>query len=123
MASDSEAVSMRVSARKAAELLMELGFDLSADNLLDADGTRHFWKCVRQSIDELIGKEEEQPAEKPDPKLLFDPPDDPEIMFGKYKGTPMSELPAGYCQWLIAQDWIEEWPEVFEWLQDNGFDV
>lgn len=39
--------------------------------------------------------------------------------FGKYKGTPIGKVPASYLDWLIGQDWIDQWPDVEQYIEDN----
>ena len=38
--------------------------------------------------------------------------------FGKHKGQPFSEIPPDYFRWLLRQDWIEQWPDLREDIED-----
>lgn len=40
--------------------------------------------------------------------------------FGKHKGTKMINVPASYLLWLSKQEWIEEWPAVLDYIEDNA---
>lgn len=39
--------------------------------------------------------------------------------FGKYKGRRMQDVPSGYLDWLLGQDWIDEWPAVKAYIDEN----
>jgi hypothetical protein len=39
--------------------------------------------------------------------------------FGKYKGTPMKDVPASYLDWLHGQDWLVSWPQVLDYIEEN----
>jgi len=39
--------------------------------------------------------------------------------FGKFKGSPMVDVPADYLDYIIDQPWIGEWPEVEEYIETN----
>jgi hypothetical protein len=42
------------------------------------------------------------------------------IPFGKYAGTPLGEVPAGYLLWLFEQPWLQtSWPDLYEYIEDN----
>lgn len=45
--------------------------------------------------------------------------DNSPMPFGKWKGRPMKTVPAEYLDWLRGQPWIEDWPQVLEYLQKN----
>lgn len=37
--------------------------------------------------------------------------------FGKYKDTPLAQVPEDYLDWLEEQDWLPtKWPKLYEWL-------
>lgn len=36
----------------------------------------------------------------------------PRINVGKYKGTPIDQLPVSYCRWMLGQDFPREWLEI-----------
>ena len=36
--------------------------------------------------------------------------------FGKYKGTPITEVPERYLNYIGKQDWIQDWPLVYQYL-------
>lgn len=35
-----------------------------------------------------------------------------EMPFGKYKGTPIKDVPEEYLDWLAEQDWLVKWPKL-----------
>lgn len=39
--------------------------------------------------------------------------------FGKYKGKPMSQVPASYLLWCNEQDWIQNKPRLQRYIQKN----
>lgn len=39
--------------------------------------------------------------------------------WGKFKGTPIEDVPAEYLLWLFKQEWIKEWPDVHDYLVEN----
>ena len=39
--------------------------------------------------------------------------------FGKHRGKRMEDVPAGYLDWVHGQDWIDEWPDVKAYIEDN----
>lgn len=39
--------------------------------------------------------------------------------WGKHKGERISDVPASYLDWLIGQDWIDEWPDVKAYIEQN----
>lgn len=39
--------------------------------------------------------------------------------FGKYKGRKMKTVPAKYLDWMHGQTWIEEWPTVKAYIEQN----
>lgn len=41
------------------------------------------------------------------------------MKFGKYKGRDMDNVPADYLDWLIGQDWIDNWPDVMQYITDH----
>ena len=45
--------------------------------------------------------------------------DDDEMPFGKHRGRAMRDVPAEYLDWLRDQDWVEDWPQVAEYLRKN----
>lgn len=45
--------------------------------------------------------------------------DDSPMPFGKHKGTPMGKVPAEYLDWLIGQKWVNEWPDVRDYILNN----
>lgn len=36
----------------------------------------------------------------------------PKIDVGQYEGTPIDQLPVGYCRWMLTQDFPLEWLEI-----------
>ena len=39
--------------------------------------------------------------------------------FGIYKGKEFGDVPAEYLDYLHGQDWIEKWPEVLKFIENN----
>jgi len=40
--------------------------------------------------------------------------------FGKHRGTPLKDVPAGWLDWFMDQDWAEEkWPRLVEYCNGN----
>jgi uncharacterized protein (DUF3820 family) len=54
-------------------------------------------------------------------RSLTPPPlsDEDPMPFGKFKGLDMVSLPPSYVAWLLAQPWIDDWPEVAAYLREN----
>lgn len=46
--------------------------------------------------------------------------DESPFPFGKWKGTPMRNVPATYLDWLRGQDWIGDWPAVVDYLERSA---
>ena len=44
---------------------------------------------------------------------------DIEITFGKFKGTPLGEVPAWYLSFMGKQEYIGKWPAVQQYIKDN----
>lgn len=42
------------------------------------------------------------------------------IPFGKYRGTPLGDLPNSYVEWLLDQDWFKEKNATMYKLLDEG---
>ena len=40
--------------------------------------------------------------------------------FGKHKGSPVGNVPAGYWQWFIDQEFADEWLDVKEYAKKKG---
>ncbi|WP_020403776.1 hypothetical protein [Gracilimonas tropica] len=38
---------------------------------------------------------------------------------GRYEGTLMANVPAGYLLTIRDTDWIRDWPDVKDWIEDN----
>lgn len=45
--------------------------------------------------------------------------DESPMPFGKYSGQKMCNVPADYLSWLAEQDWIDEWPNVEDYIESN----
>lgn len=41
--------------------------------------------------------------------------DDSKMLFGKYKGIRLGDIPDSYFLWFLKQDWCDEWPELVEY--------
>jgi len=45
-------------------------------------------------------------------------PSEIEMPFGKHKGELLGDLPPGYLDWCIGQDWIKaKFPDLFEAME------
>ena len=45
--------------------------------------------------------------------------DDMKMPFGLHKGEFMSGVPANYLKHVYDQDWIDKWPTVKKYIDDN----
>ncbi len=46
--------------------------------------------------------------------------DDSIMLFGKYKGQKLLDVPDAYCLWLLRQTWVaSQYPELWKYLIDN----
>jgi len=43
--------------------------------------------------------------------------------FGKFKGKMMQDVPATYLDWLIGQDFVNNWPDVKAYIEANLSDI
>jgi uncharacterized protein (DUF3820 family) len=43
--------------------------------------------------------------------------------FGKYKGEDMDDIPATYLDWLRGQEWVQRFPFVQKYLEDNKMSI
>lgn len=43
--------------------------------------------------------------------------DDDKMLFGKWKGTRLGEVPDSYWRWFLKQDWATEHPDLVEYAQ------
>lgn len=43
--------------------------------------------------------------------------DESPMPFGKHKGERMDKVPGTYLDWLMGQDWIDQWPNVVAYCQ------
>lgn len=39
--------------------------------------------------------------------------------FGTLKGTKMKDVPAGYLDYIYGMNWIDSWPRVKKYIEDN----
>lgn len=116
-----------VRAREASNTLIELGISLAMDEGLEPDQVRHFWRCVMETAAELIGEPPCELDKKPNPLLhtypSWDTPaDDDDFPFGRYHDVPYGEVPGSYYKWLAKQSWLEAWPDVLAYIQENDLD-
>lgn len=117
-----------VNARKAANTVVELGITAANDEGFEPDQVRRMWQYVVAIASKLA----EERVVKPKPKPLSiaqewsavgaDSMDDEGFPFGKHEGERFEDIPDSYFQWLARQDWIDKWPHVLDYLQENGFD-
>lgn len=45
--------------------------------------------------------------------------DDSPFPFGRHKDKPMRDVPASYLDWLRGQSWLQQWPDVGEYIDRN----
>lgn len=51
---------------------------------------------------------------------MFKPLQDTDPMpFGVHKGKQMDQVPASYLDWLHDQSWINDWPRVKRYIENN----
>ena len=43
-----------------------------------------------------------------------------QMPFGKYRGRNMANVPSHYLLWIYEQEWIEKWPNVMQYIEDNS---
>jgi len=43
--------------------------------------------------------------------------------FGKHKGKEMRDVPASYLDWLRDQKWLDEWPSVAKYIEENELQI
>ena len=41
------------------------------------------------------------------------------MTFGKHKGEDLAEVEAHYLLWLWEQDWIDEHPDIYNYIEKN----
>lgn len=119
-------IERNVQARRVANMLVELGIELAAEEgLTDGEVNRRFWFCVVEAIGVLVGTdfvEAEEDAKRragAEPRREDPLEDDDEMPFGKYKGEPMREVPEDYLLWLADQEWIERWPRLLGYINQE----
>ena len=56
------------------------------------------------------------PVDGEESKVLTDT--DP-MPFGKHRGTPMMNVEASYLDYIYDKDWIDQWPRVKKYIEDN----
>jgi hypothetical protein len=39
--------------------------------------------------------------------------------FGKHKGEALADIPVGYLDWMIGQDWMDEKPDLKRRIEDH----
>lgn len=39
--------------------------------------------------------------------------------FGKHQSKRLVDVPAGYFKWLAGQEWLELWPGLHDYVEDN----
>lgn len=43
--------------------------------------------------------------------------------FGKYKDCEMDDIPASYLDWLRGQSWIDQWPLIAKYIEENSMSI
>ena len=46
-------------------------------------------------------------------------PDDYKMPMGKYKGESIGTVPAYYLDWLMDQEWIDDYPLIKRYIREN----
>lgn len=130
----SDKIARNVVARKLGNEIVEMGITLAKEEGLSEypESVRRMWGHVIEIAGDLIGEpqEVEDPATPPfkieSQNVVATsnncPEDDEEFPFGKYKGQCYGQIPDSYYKWLAKQPWIEQWPDVFEYIQANNLD-
>jgi hypothetical protein len=117
-------IETNVTAWKVANELVNMGHELAKESGLDAAGVRLFWLRVAEVANVITGDELVTPSRPPMEcdGLPAAPSDDEPFPFGKHSGERYGDVPDGYYGWLAKQPWIEEWPEVLAYIQENELD-
>lgn len=119
-------VELNVLARKAANEFVELGIDFAAEQGLGPDEMRLYWQVIMELSAKLIGDKvlcdhcQTTAHGRDKPKPQYRGPrlhDDSPFPFGKYKDEPCGEIPDDYYHWLSKQSWIDEWPNVLQYIE------
>jgi hypothetical protein len=109
-----------IKARKAAQELMDMGITLAKENDLPPEHVRIYWQHIVDSSLKLIGEKQKPPNEnskKPNRvKSSKRLQDDDLMFFGKHKGEKLIDVPEDYLKWLANQDWIDQYPDLVEYL-------
>ena len=125
-------IEQNVQARQAANAVVELGITLAKDEGLEPEQVRRMWQCVREIAGGLIGEKDINP--EPESLTIKDEwtttstrydsesLDEEPFPFGKYEGERYGDVPDSYFKWLSQQDWIEKWPDVLVYIQENDLD-
>ena len=126
-------LALNVLARRVANEIVELGCTLAREEGLaeHPEHVRRCWQYVMETCADLIGDrviEENKPVDRT-PNVAIHPLsnvtsslDDEPFPFGKHKDEPYGKVPDSYFRWLSKQDWIEHWPEVLDYIQENDLD-
>lgn len=122
-------LALNVKSRKVANETVELGITLAKEHGLHEhpEHFRRMWQYVMETAGELIGDKVVEPERKqvvPIEQEWSTPGhelDDEPFPFGKYKGDCYSDIPEDYFHWLAEQEWIEEWPDVHQYLEEMGY--
>lgn len=124
-------IRQNVKARRAAKELMNLGITLAKDEGLKPEHVRAYWKHVIKMASDLIGLDREEEQNKSEGKIkdkdrdqlayrrLMTPErltDQDRMPFGKYKNMMLGQVPEDYLKWLAKQDWIDDYPDLVEYL-------
>ena len=132
-------IAERVALRDQARMVLEFGLEIVSEEELSGADLEHFWCCVvdlvGEQCSEVITKfcKKHEFSDPPARKTVSarsssypersDPLDDESPMpFGKHEGDPLMDVPDSYFHWLSQQDWIEHWPALLEYIQQNDLD-
>lgn len=117
-------LTLNVTARQAADTLIEMGISLAREEGLDSKHRRNFWRHVMESARELIG--EELPKAKGQRSITDYQTDgsdeverlteDDPMPWGAFKDFRLGDIPDEYLDWLGRQPWIEEWPQLLAYI-------
>ena len=132
-------IAERVALREQAKMVLEFGLEIVSEEKLSGADLEHFWCClidlISEQSKEAIGRfcKEHQFVEPsvrkttsarhssyPEREAALD--DESEMPFGKHEGERLMDVPDDYFHWLSQQDWIEHWPALLEYIQQNDLD-
>jgi hypothetical protein len=46
---------------------------------------------------------------------------EPLMPFGQHKNNPLDKVPQKYLKWCAQQEWISDWPILYQYLKENNY--